>query len=95
MAKIWTKIIELFGGEVIKEGFDTTEKIVIARTKFVRFAKICITAIVIIFLGSALLVSIKAGDKETAKTILQFLFDYAENTQVKPSNKTLTAEFYY
>ena len=78
MAKIWTKIIELFGGEIIKEGFDTTEKIVIARTKFVRFAKIGLSAIALIFLGIALLIAIKSGDKETAGTILEFFIDYSK-----------------
>jgi len=71
--KTWLKGL-LNSDKVIEETGDTVKNVVTVRTKFIRFAKICLIALGLIFLGIALLMAIKSGDKElTAQMLEAFL----------------------
>lgn len=54
-------------------------KLGVTRAKFVRFAKICLYALSITFIGFALLISIKYGNKEIINTFLDAILRIVES----------------
>ena len=72
--KGWLKGL-LNSDKIIEETGSTVKSVVNVRTRYVRFAKIALTGLVVVFLGIGLIMAIKQGDEELINKLLESIFE--------------------
>ena len=72
--KGWLKGL-LNSDKLIDKTGDTIGGVVNVRTRYVRFAKIALTGLVVLFLGIGLIMAIKQGNKELVNKLLESIFE--------------------
>ena len=72
--KGWLKGL-LNSDKIIEETGSTVKSVVNVRTRYVRFAKIALTGLVVVFLGIGLIMAIKQGNKELVNKLLESIFE--------------------